>query len=313
MDTLWDAPPTVDDLGFEDVWQAPAIPDATSMEETVGEDGDERYLEPGGHDEETNDKEAPSGQEPAVAMVPDMPDAPGTEPEDPLYQDICAWLRYLNLSEHQEVIYSWCEDMGAATLEEVVESVEDLLEAVHIKPLQAKRLQNKAQDALDAVRAVEEVKVTDEVAEENHEEVPASVPDETSVEGQSYYAPVSAGAARVQSYYKSLAKQDDGEYLKQRYTETATWIPTAKAASQGSRKRQHKQQLKKAEDAKSAEELAEQQRKEEAAKLLELKLQQEKEKKFTEVRASIAAALERSDSEAFSMAVAGAKEVPGEE
>ena len=30
--------------------------------------------------------------------------------------------------------------------------------------------------------------------------------------------------------------QDDGEYLKQRYTETATWIPSAKAASQGGEK-----------------------------------------------------------------------------
>ncbi|CAL1141112.1 unnamed protein product, partial [Cladocopium goreaui] len=305
MDTLWDAPPTVEEVP-EEVWQAPAVlPHDTPAEEAAKGDGFE------------------GAEAFEVAEEATRPCAEDSKVEDPFYRDICAWLKHLNLSEHQEAIYTWCEEMGAATLEEVVESAEDLLEAVHIKPLQVKRLQSKAQEALDAVRMelqeVQEVKLEPEEAKSSEVlEVlePSDAGQEEAPEGKSYYAPAtSSGAARAQSYYKSLAKIEDENYLKSSFTETATWLPMAKAASQGSRKRRHKEQLKEAEQAKLAEDLAEEEKRLEAQRLMEQQLREEKERKLTEARALIASTLERSESEAFYAAVAAAKEVdlPAEE
>lgn len=301
MDTLWDAPPTVEEVP-EEVWQSPVVlPHDTPAEEAAKGDDFE-----GAEAFEVAEEEATK------------PCEEDSKIEDPFYRDICAWLKHLNLSEHQEAIYAWCEEMGAASLEEVVESAEDLLEAVHIKPLQVKRLQSKAQEALDAVRMQlpevnlepEEPKSSEQVLEEPSETGPEAA------EGKSYAPATSSGAARAQSYYKSLAKMEDEEnYLKSSYTETATWLPMAKAVSQGSRKRRHKEQLKEAEQAKLAEDLAEEEKRLEAQRLMEQQLREEEERKLSEARALIASALARSESEAFYAAVAAAKEVglPAEE
>eukprot|EP00913_Durusdinium_trenchii_P012013 g11286.t1 len=230
-------------------------------------------------------------------------------PMDGLWLDIRAWLKHLNLLEHQEAIYSWCEVMGAASLEEVIECIDDLLEAVPMKALQAKRLQSKAQESLEVVRAEE----AEGAGGGTSEAIPESSGG-AGTNGTSHHAddapPKSSGAARVQSFYKSLATLDDeSPYLKQRPTEKATWVPTVKAASQGGRKRQQKERSKGVEQAKSTEDLEEQRKREEAQRLLEQQLREEQEKKLADARELIVAALERHDSQAFSSAVANAKEV----
>ncbi|CAK8986373.1 unnamed protein product [Durusdinium trenchii] len=317
IDTLWDAAPMVEELS-EDVWQTPGAAEAPPWEELSAEVAGQQ--EPVGVLEEADATVfAAETSQPPETMSKDATQMDAEETaaqkdaeagdEDGLWLDIRAWLKHLNLLEHQEAIYSWCEVMGAASLEEVIECIDDLLEAVPMKALQAKRLQSKAQESLEVVRAEE----AEGAGGGTSEAIPESSGG-AGTNGTSHHAddapPKSSGAARVQSFYKSLATLDDeSPYLKQRPTEKATWVPTVKAASQGGRKRQQKERSKGVEQAKSTEDLEEQRKREEAQRLLEQQLREEQEKKLADARELIVAALERHDSQAFSSAVANAKEV----
>lgn len=55
-------------------------------------------------------------------------DATATVPE--IFSGLNAWLRVLGLVDHLEAVNEWCEENGAATLEEVVDGREDLAECL---------------------------------------------------------------------------------------------------------------------------------------------------------------------------------------
>lgn len=61
------------------------------------------------------------------------------------------WLARLELVEHLEAANSWCTEMGALVLGEVVENIEDLAEALELAPEESKRLQAQGQRALTAL------------------------------------------------------------------------------------------------------------------------------------------------------------------
>ncbi|CAE8632025.1 unnamed protein product, partial [Polarella glacialis] len=243
-------------------------------------------------------------------------------PKASLAGDVSAWLRELNLVEHAEVALNWCAEMGAASLEEVVESVEDLIEALSLKPLQAKRMSNKGAEALQAVRAASGSLPTPAAA--NNEEGKLDGGEGNSFHSdaaaepiaQSFYAATSGGPEAAELAQTEDAAEED--YLKQRPTERATWVPTARM-SQGALKRQQKDASGKQEaSSKAAPDAAakaaesqradEEERKAQAALRLEEQLREEKERRLNEARAIIASALERSDSEAVMSAVKIARE-----
>ncbi|CAE7293762.1 unnamed protein product, partial [Symbiodinium sp. CCMP2456] len=311
VENLWSAAPAAD--ADEDDWQAPAH---EAEPELVNE-----YIDDWGTDTTAGPTEAYSVAESptrieATQEAPCDGDGGGEEVQEPqepvdptdeeqeaesLGTDVALWLSHLNLADQKQAVLAWCEEMGAASLEEVIESIEDLAQALALKPLQEKRLQNRAAEALEKVRA-------SEAAGANADAATGAGPS-TAPPGTSYYDAASSSRAgsketsavsRAQSFYKSCGQEAEDNYLKQRPTEVAVWVPSAKK-SQGERKRQKKPASEAAEE-KEAEKA-----RREAERRLEEQLREEHERKLKECRDLIADALDRTDSQAFATALAAAK------
>lgn len=54
------------------------------------------------------------------------------------------------LTKYLQEALDWCDEQGAATIEDVVENAEDFAEALSLKPLERKRL-NKAAESVAAM------------------------------------------------------------------------------------------------------------------------------------------------------------------
>ncbi|CAE7817011.1 unnamed protein product [Symbiodinium sp. CCMP2592] len=312
VENLWSAAPAAD--ADEDDWQAPALHEAPEPTENV------EYVDDWGTDTTAGPTEAYSvaesptrieasqeapcdagdgGEE--IQEPPELVDPTDEDEAESLGRDVGLWLSHLNLADQKQAVLAWCEEMGAASLEEVIESIEDLAQALALKPLQEKRLQNRAAEALEKVRASEA---------EADADVAAGAGPSTAAPGTSYYDEKASSSragskevSRAQSFYKSCGQEAEDNYLKQRPTEVAVWVPSAKK-SQGERKRQKKPLASEA-DA-EAEKEAEKARRE-AERRLEEQLREEHERKLKECRDLIADALDRTDSEAFATALAAAK------
>eukprot|EP00927_Polykrikos_kofoidii_P028314 TRINITY_DN24749_c0_g1_i1.p1 TRINITY_DN24749_c0_g1~~TRINITY_DN24749_c0_g1_i1.p1 ORF type:complete len:1523 (-),score=345.44 TRINITY_DN24749_c0_g1_i1:21-4589(-) len=226
----------------------------------------------------------------AVAFAPTLTEAAATvsndgtshREEDGLIADVTAWLIELNLSCARDAVLAWCDEMGAARLEEVAESAEDLAEALSLKPLQAKRLRVRGQEALEAVRNGGKVdsrtdsQLTDGrgssssaaafavAAQAPVEElcatllpVPAAAVGASGgvffnkAQPQSFYAASSgggfpgagsAGQSPDASPTDSAAASVEDRSVKQRPTERATWTPTVKVG-QGARRKQQREAI----------------------------------------------------------------------
>lgn len=63
------------------------------------------------------------------------------------------WLTELKLSRYVEAAASWCDEMGACTLEEVLENLDDFAADVGMKPLEQKRLQRDGAAAMEVAEA----------------------------------------------------------------------------------------------------------------------------------------------------------------
>mmetsp|Transcript_29721 Transcript_29721/g.64749 ORF Transcript_29721/g.64749 Transcript_29721/m.64749 type:complete len:189 (+) Transcript_29721:41-607(+) len=61
------------------------------------------------------------------------------------------WLKHMGLQFHLDKTNAWCKEMGAAVLNEVVESVEDLAEALPLLPEEEERLLSRARIALSTL------------------------------------------------------------------------------------------------------------------------------------------------------------------
>eukprot|EP00931_Biecheleriopsis_adriatica_P050500 TRINITY_DN29242_c0_g1_i1.p1 TRINITY_DN29242_c0_g1~~TRINITY_DN29242_c0_g1_i1.p1 ORF type:complete len:1355 (-),score=380.51 TRINITY_DN29242_c0_g1_i1:40-3651(-) len=226
-----------------------------------------------------------------------------------LIRDVHSWLVQLNLAEHTEEVLAWSEEMGAATLEEIVdECLEDLIEALPLKVIQAKRLRNGAAEALEAVRCAQGGQLHYE-----NPEIPAcddeavELPVEPVATAKSFYpSGISSIPGGSQSFYDSSSvANDEEEYVKQRPTDRASWHARPKQ-SQGARKQMKKKGSSTCQEA-SPEEQSEAQRA--AARRLEEQIREEEQQKLNDARQKITVALERSDSQAMSSAIRTAKEV----
>ncbi|CAE7271476.1 unnamed protein product, partial [Symbiodinium necroappetens] len=314
VENLWSAAPAAD--ADEDDWQAPAHEAEPLVNEYVDDWGTdttagptEAYSVAESPTRIEASQEAPcdsdgGGEEVQEPQEPQEPVDPTDEDQEAesLGTDVALWLSHLNLADQKQAVLAWCEEMGAASLEEVIESIEDLAQALALKPLQEKRLQNRAAEAFEKVRA-------SEAAEANADAAATGAGPSTAPQGTSYYDGASSSragsketsaVARAQSFYKSCGQEAEDNYLKQRPTEVAVWVPSAKK-SQGERKRQKKPASEAAEE-KEAEKA-----RREAERRLEEQLREEHERKLKECRDLIADALDRTDSQAFATALAAAK------
>eukprot|EP00930_Biecheleria_cincta_P099445 TRINITY_DN91073_c0_g1_i1.p1 TRINITY_DN91073_c0_g1~~TRINITY_DN91073_c0_g1_i1.p1 ORF type:complete len:627 (+),score=116.03 TRINITY_DN91073_c0_g1_i1:52-1881(+) len=280
VDALWDAPPSADDLPETvNAWEVPATRstiDSGSSSAACQWEGQPEWK--AGLDQHRLHIWELSATESLQATQTNQ----GNTCFD-IEQDITAWLKLMDLSEHLEAVFDWCEEMGAASLEEVVESLDDLIDALPIKPLLAKRLQNNAQEALKAVRARETPQPHDRGCE-----------------------------LRVQSVYSCMqpvaVEQDaDDEYVEQRPTETATWMPTTKT-KQGCWKKQSKQRSSTALETAGASSVDEEDKRMAAQRRFGQQLQAEKDRRIHEAETQLTDALERSDSTAFAAASRAAEE-----
>uniref|UniRef100_A0A7S4SJU2 Uncharacterized protein n=1 Tax=Alexandrium monilatum TaxID=311494 RepID=A0A7S4SJU2_9DINO len=95
-----------------------------------------------------------------MAGQPHFKPAYGFEPASPLGPEaevgeavpgLRAFLEHLGLEEHLGAANDWCAEMGAAVLLEVVESVEDLAEALPLDEGEAETLRRRARVAMSAL------------------------------------------------------------------------------------------------------------------------------------------------------------------
>jgi len=64
--------------------------------------------------------------------------------EEVLEKDLAKFLEGARLSKYVKPALKWCEEQGAATIEEVVDNVPEMSEALKLKPLERKRLEKAA-------------------------------------------------------------------------------------------------------------------------------------------------------------------------
>ncbi|CAE7467046.1 unnamed protein product [Symbiodinium natans] len=315
VENLWNAAPAAAEAD-EDAWQAPAQPEHIETVDDWGTDTtagptensvveSPTRLEASQEATEACDNDASNG-EAGAEQIEEPADTHEDSEAESLNKDVALWLGHLNLTDHTQAVLAWCEEMGAASLEEVIESIDDLVRELALKPLQEKRLQSKAVEALENVRSREATQAN----------VAGSEPS-SAAPGTSYYDGAGTSSSRTgsketrpvskaQSFYKSCGQEAEDNYLKQRPTETAVWVPSAKS-SQGARKRQKDRTAAANEAQASAQKEAEAEARREAARRLEEQLREEKEQKLRECRALLADALDRTDSQAFATALAAAK------
>jgi len=354
VDALWNTAPTVGDTAANSSWDervelAPVVEeDWGAGEVACQEDREALGAAPGWS----------PGAAPGTALGAALS---GTDDEglnEGFCADVTAWLEELQLMPSAPAALAWCEEMGAACLEEVVDSVDDLIEALSLKPLQARRLHKRAEEALQVVRsragkAAEDSSAPRPAAEERDgssletaEALEAEAPRPAALSaitagggggidaapkgsrwhpvGGSFYGGGSAQAPGAgqgeprfgQSFYRGGAASEGGPlgmslecggpeaecedvHIKERPSERATWVPTAKIG-QGARKRQQAA----AAVSVNAEKEAAQKRATEAQLRLEMQLQEERRCLQDKVRESLIRAIESDDLQASREAIA---------
>jgi len=68
--------------------------------------------------------------------------------EEALATDLEKFLEGARLSKYLQPALSWCDEQGASSIQEVLDNLEDLSEAIKLKPLEVKRIQ-KAKSAVE--------------------------------------------------------------------------------------------------------------------------------------------------------------------
>lgn len=111
---------------------------------------------------------APSGDAatPAVALLGAAGEGQGTgasavptEADTSACPDACkvdgidTWLLELRLSKYQQLASQWCSDMGAVSLDEIAENIDDFAEGVELKPIERQRVQKWAAARLSQIGA----------------------------------------------------------------------------------------------------------------------------------------------------------------
>mmetsp|Transcript_123409 Transcript_123409/g.384070 ORF Transcript_123409/g.384070 Transcript_123409/m.384070 type:complete len:153 (+) Transcript_123409:76-534(+) len=71
--------------------------------------------------------------------------------QDEAVPGLWGWLKHLGLEHHWQSVDAWCAEAGAAELQEVVDSVEELAEELPLEAAEVETLRRRARLALSAV------------------------------------------------------------------------------------------------------------------------------------------------------------------
>jgi len=63
-------------------------------------------------------------------------------------KELAQFLDGARLSKYLKTALKWCDEQGAASIEDVVENTEDFEEALNLKPLEKKRLAKACSEAV---------------------------------------------------------------------------------------------------------------------------------------------------------------------
>eukprot|EP00929_Paragymnodinium_shiwhaense_P090791 TRINITY_DN5089_c0_g1_i1.p1 TRINITY_DN5089_c0_g1~~TRINITY_DN5089_c0_g1_i1.p1 ORF type:complete len:427 (-),score=142.17 TRINITY_DN5089_c0_g1_i1:187-1467(-) len=91
----------------------------------------------------------------AAAAAPAGPSKPAAAapPSQEVVKGLAAFLSELKLTRYEKEAVSWCEEMGASQLDEIVENVADFADGLQLKPLEKNRLLKNAAAAAEAAAA----------------------------------------------------------------------------------------------------------------------------------------------------------------
>lgn len=81
----------------------------------------------------------------AIAEFYDINTEGGSVEEEVLERDLEKFLEGARLSKYLQPALDWCDEQGAATIEDIVENVDDFADALSLKPLERKRLAKAAE------------------------------------------------------------------------------------------------------------------------------------------------------------------------
>jgi len=114
---------------------------------------------------------------------------------------LTAWLTSLNLEDHITAAAEWAVEEGAVGLDEIVEFLDDLVEALQLTPVQTNRLKNQgAATASDFAAAAKGPKVT--------APAPSDQCDEYEPEGEDAFCEARAGHLDVERDFCELSRFD---------------------------------------------------------------------------------------------------------
>lgn len=150
LDALWSQAPAVAEAP-PGAWDAPA------PAEEVEDWGEALEAEADAWAQPTQAADWDHHEERVVPVAVAKLEAPtATIAEEPdLREELAAWLAELGFAEHQEAVLQWCSEMGAATIEEVVDSLDDLVDALPFAhdPVQRNRLVAHGEEVWRGLRA----------------------------------------------------------------------------------------------------------------------------------------------------------------
>lgn len=83
---------------------------------------------------------------PDVICLPAKPVEP--EPINCKVKELFTWLCQVSLQEYHSLATCWCDDMGAASLEEIAENIDDFSDTLELKPIERQRVKKWASNLL---------------------------------------------------------------------------------------------------------------------------------------------------------------------
>ena len=81
----------------------------------------------------------------AIAELYGISTEGGSVEEEVLERDLEKFLEGARLSKYLQPALDWCDEQGAATIEDIVENTDDFADALSFKPLERKRLAKAAE------------------------------------------------------------------------------------------------------------------------------------------------------------------------
>lgn len=109
-------------------------------------------------------------------------------------RDLGAWLSQVSLREYHGAASQWCAEMGAVSLEEIAENIQDFCEAISLKPIEKQRVQKWALQLMSG-QPLETVAAQPSSSSTSYLPVSLGAPTQATSSSSAAYTPSAAAAA----------------------------------------------------------------------------------------------------------------------